>query len=121
MAVLVGLAMLAIQVGDSNTGTGPPVVAEVEPEVVSTTPPRDSIDLRLECIAWGESRNNPLAFNRISGASGLLQFLPSTWRSTPQGRAGMSIWDAVAQWAAGRWMINQGRVREWSVVRVGLC
>ena len=74
-------------------------------------PPRDGIDVLLDCLAWAESRNTPSARNPSSGASGLLQFLPSTWRSTPYGN--LSIWDASAQRLAGRWMIQQGRLREW--------
>src|SRR4029434_1451859 len=50
-------------------------------------------DRRIDCLIRYESGGNPYAVNRSSGASGLLQFLPSTWRSTPQGRAGMSVFD----------------------------
>lgn len=114
MAALVGLVLLgAVQVSDAGGGE------YIAPEPEAVVP--DAIDRRLGCIAWHESRNYPLAFNRVSGASGLLQFLPSTWRTTPQGRAGMSIWDAAAQWAAGRWMISVGRVGEWVPVQRGLC
>jgi len=119
MAGLVGLAMLVVMV---DGGGGAIEEAAAEPEIVEAAVPiRDAIDRRLDCIAHFESRNDPLARNRSSGASGLLQFLPSTWRTTPQGRAGLSIWDAAAQRAAGRYMINAGRIREWSVVRMGLC
>lgn len=79
---------------------------------------RDWIDRCLDALAWAESRNNPRAVNPRSGASGLLQFLPSTFRGTPQGRAGLSIWDVSVQRAAGRWMINQGRLHEWTTWRV---
>jgi len=117
MAALVGLVLIVMVDGG---GGGPVVEAAAEPEIVeASVPQRDAIDRRLDCIAWFESRNYPLAYNRTSGASGLLQFLPSTWRTTPQAR--LSIWDPVAQRAAGRYMIEAGRVREWSVVRAGLC
>jgi hypothetical protein len=80
--------------------------------------PRDWIDRLLECLAWYESRGVASAVNRRSGASGWLQFLPSTFRQTPPGRAGASIFDVAAQRAAGRWMINQGRLREWVTWRL---
>lgn len=76
---------------------------------------------RLACIAWAESRNDPNATNRSTGASGLYQFLPSTWRTTPQGRAGLSPYDPVAATAAAEWMLRQGRAREWVAVTVSGC
>jgi soluble lytic murein transglycosylase-like protein len=62
-------------------------------------------------VAACESGFNPYAVNRYSGASGLFQFLPSTWRTTPFGNA--SIWDPTAQAQAARWMYDNGRVGEW--------
>lgn len=57
-----------------------------------------------------ESHLNPRAQNR-SEASGLFQFLPSTWRSTPYG--GFSIWSAYANALAAGWMHAHGRGGEW--------
>jgi soluble lytic murein transglycosylase-like protein len=62
---------------------------------------------RVSC----ESHGDPYAHNS-SGATGLLQFLGSTWRSTPF--AGFSIYDPVAQTLAGGWMIRAGRSGEWT-------
>ncbi len=76
---------------------------------------------RLACIRRIESHNDPNATNRYSGAMGLYQFLPSTWRTTPQGRAGLSAYDPVAATAAAEWMIRQGRIREWVAVSGGSC
>src|SRR5207237_5736505 len=45
-------------------------------------------------VAKCESGYNPNAVNRGSGASGLFQFMPSTWRSMPQG--GQSVFNPVA-------------------------
>ena len=53
-----------------------------------------------------ESNYNPQAFNASSGASGLFQFLPSTWANTPQGKAGMSVFDATANAQAAAWYYN---------------
>ena len=46
-----------------------------------------------------------------SGASGLFQFLPSTWRSTPFG--GFSVYDPYANALAAGWMHVRGRGGEW--------
>jgi hypothetical protein len=70
----------------------------------------------VECIIWAESRGNPNAVNRSSGASGLGQFLASTWRTTPQGRAGLSVFDPAANRAAVAWMISVGRAGEFSTL-----
>lgn len=69
-------------------------------------------------VTWGlriakcESGYNPNAVNP-SGATGLFQFMPSTFANTPPGKAGGSIWDPVAQSQAAAWMYSQGRQGEW--------
>ena len=63
-------------------------------------------------VMMGESGGNPYAQN-ASGAAGLFQFMPSTWRGTPYGTC--SIWDAKSQCYAAAWMFSQGRQREWVV------
>jgi hypothetical protein len=63
-------------------------------------------------IAKCESGYNPHAVNP-SGASGLFQFMPSTFAKTPPGRAGGSIWDPSANSQAAAWMYSQGRQGEW--------
>lgn len=65
------------------------------------------------CIAQHESGDNPNAVSP-SGAEGLFQFMPSTFANTPQGQAGGSIWDPVANSQAAAWMYSQGRQSEWS-------
>jgi hypothetical protein len=62
-------------------------------------------------VARCESELNPKAYNRSSGASGLFQFLPSTWRSTPY--ANYSIFNAWASANAAAWMWSVGRRGEW--------
>jgi soluble lytic murein transglycosylase-like protein len=62
-------------------------------------------------IARCESGLNPQAYNRSSGASGLFQFLPGTWRTTPF--ASYSIFDPWASANAAAWMWSQGRRGEW--------
>ena len=88
-------------------------------------PPRapvpSALERRIDCIIARESHGVPTAVNRSSGASGLGQFLRSTWLTTPQGRAGLSVFDAAANRAAVRWMLEVGRAREFAVVTMGLC
>lgn len=75
---------------------------------------------RVECIIHVESRGDPSARNR-SGASGLGQFLPSTWSTTPQGKAGMSVFNPSANRAAIVYMLDAGRALEFDAVRYGGC
>jgi hypothetical protein len=58
-----------------------------------------------------ESGLNRYARNPASAASGLLQFLPSTFASTPY--AGFDIFSPYANALAGGWMIANGRGNEW--------
>jgi hypothetical protein len=85
-------------------------------ELAAPRPPSDWIDGLLDCLAWHESRYTPTAVNPRSGAAGWLQFLPSTWRTTPW--ATSSIFNVQAQLAAGRWMVERGRLREWATWRL---
>lgn len=66
--------------------------------------------------AWCESRYKPRAVNprRVGRehATGLFQFLPSTWRSTPYRRR--DIFNPYANALAAAWMHRAGRGNEWS-------
>lgn len=67
----------------------------------------------MRSVAWCESRLDPRAYNRSSGASGLMQFLPSTWRRTPY--ASLSPFSPHANALAGGWLyVRSGRSwRQW--------
>ena len=65
----------------------------------------------LLAVAQCESGLNPGAYNASSAASGLFQFLPGTWATTPS--AGASIFDATANANAAAWMWSVGRRGEW--------
>ena len=80
-----------------------------------------ALERRLDCLSWHESRHTPTARNPRSGAVGQFQFLWSTWAGTPQGRVGLSPFDPAAARAAARWMLLQGRAREFEPVLRGLC
>jgi soluble lytic murein transglycosylase-like protein len=64
-------------------------------------------------VAKCESSYNPNAINRYSGASGLFQFMPSTWKSTPQAKAGKSVFDPVANAQAAAWLYKRAGPRPW--------
>ncbi len=66
-----------------------------------------------------ESRGDPLAYNPVSGASGLFQFIPSTWEwAAPNaGFPGASPFEPAANVGAAGWLvqrsIDQGK-NPWS-------
>lgn len=62
-------------------------------------------------VAQCESVLDPNAVNPASGVSGLFQFLPSTWATTPY--ANQDIFDPVANANAAAWMWSVGRRNEW--------
>ena len=73
-----------------------------------------------------ESNGDPNAYNPYSGASGLFQFLPSTWASTAPkaGYPEASVFDPEANIASAAWLANryeelgQYYWRAWSCRRV---
>ncbi|HEY4028293.1 MAG TPA: transglycosylase SLT domain-containing protein [Candidatus Dormibacteraeota bacterium] len=58
-----------------------------------------------------ESNYNPYAVNRFSGASGLFQFLASTWASTPQHAS--SPFDPVANAQAAAYLYRTAGPSQW--------
>jgi hypothetical protein len=62
-------------------------------------------------IAKCESGYNPNAVNRSSGASGLFQFLPSTWAHLPW--AGQSVFDPVANAQAAAYYYQHSGPGPW--------
>jgi Transglycosylase SLT domain len=99
-----------------SVGELPPLTPPREPVVL----PAGAYSARVECIIRHESSGVPTAHNR-SGASGLGQFLPGTWASTPQGKAGYSVFNPEANRAAIAWMVNVGRAKEFDAVRFYGC
>jgi soluble lytic murein transglycosylase-like protein len=62
-------------------------------------------------VAGCESGYNPNAYNP-DGASGVFQFMPGTFRSTPYGN--QNIFDAAANVNAGAWYFQQHGGGAWS-------
>lgn len=65
-------------------------------------------------VARCESNLDPRAVNASSGASGLFQFMPSTFAFTPNGKAGQNIFDPVASADAAGWMWANGMRNHWA-------
>ena len=63
-------------------------------------------------VAQCESHLDPSVVNPRSGTSGLFQFRPGTWATTPY--AGQDIFDPVANANAAAWMWDNGRRNEWA-------
>jgi hypothetical protein len=62
-------------------------------------------------VAYCESRYHPNSVNSESGASGLFQFLPSTWAFTPQHAS--SPFDPVANAHAAAWLYQRDGPSQW--------
>lgn len=87
--------------------TGRPAVEQWR-GLVSQYFPANRVDEALQ-IMQCESLGDPDAYNPYSGASGLYQFLPSTWATTAPkaGFAGASPFDPTANVAAAAWLSNR--------------
>lgn len=121
LAAEAGVEVADLQGAVNSTGLSPLDYLLATGEVSRAPATDPAVEGRLDCISWFESRHTPGARNQRSGAAGEFQFMAGTWRGTPQGKAGLSPYDPVAAREAARWMIGQGRVREWTVVQRGLC
>jgi hypothetical protein len=62
-------------------------------------------------VAWCESRYHPNSVNSGSGASGLFQFLPSTWAFTPY--ASQSPFDPRYNALAAAWLYQRDGPSQW--------
>ncbi|HVH63316.1 MAG TPA: transglycosylase SLT domain-containing protein [Candidatus Dormibacteraeota bacterium] len=62
-------------------------------------------------VAYCESRYHPNSVNSSSGASGLFQFLPSTWAFTPY--AGYSPFDPKYNSLAAAWLYQRDGPSQW--------
>lgn len=115
--------------GDGGGGGGkdwdfPPVIEQWR-SLVAAYFPASRVDEAL-AILQCESLGDPDAYNPYSGASGLFQFLPSTWALTSPkaGFAGAGAFEpepnvGTAAWLAGRYQeLGQGYWTPWSCRRV---
>ena len=92
----------------------PPGSSEIETIIRDAAAAQGADAEQLLRVAYCESRYNPGAYN-TSGASGLFQFLPSTWavNSVRAGFAGASVFDPVASANVAAWMFVRGQAAQW--------
>lgn len=95
----------------SGGGGGPwnhPPAVEQWRSMVQTFFPSNRVEEALRIIDC-ESNGDPDAYNPYSGASGLFQFLPSTWASTAPnaGYPGASPFDPEANIASAAWLAGR--------------
>jgi hypothetical protein len=110
--------------GEEKDWDFPPVIEQWR-SLVAAYFPASRVDEAL-AILQCESLGDPDAYNPYSGASGLFQFLPSTWASTSPkaGFAGAGAFEpepnvGTAAWLAGRYQeLGQGYWAPWSCRRV---
>ena len=93
--------------GGGGSWNHPPVVEQWRP-LVQQFFPSNRVEEALRIIDC-ESNGDPDAYNPYSGASGLFQFIPSTWASTAPkaGYGGYSVFDPEANIATAAWLGNR--------------
>lgn len=68
------------------------------------------------CIAKLESGYNQFSKNKSSSASGVFQYLNSTWKATDEGKIGLSVFDPDANIkAAIKYMASRKSAKPWTV------
>ncbi|MCZ6739097.1 MAG: transglycosylase SLT domain-containing protein [Actinobacteria bacterium] len=110
--------------GDGGPWNHPPSVERWRP-LVQQFFPGNRVEEALRIIDC-ESNGNPDAYNPYSGASGLFQFIPSTWASAAPkaGYGGRSAFEPEANIATAAWLANRYQElgqyywRAWSCKRV---
>jgi len=93
----------------SNHPAPPPDIAKDITDAFSPLGP-DAVQWAMN-VAWCESRYHPNSVNTDSGASGLFQFLPSTWSGTPY--ASQSPFDPRANAFAAAWLYSHYGPGRW--------
>ncbi len=93
--------------GGGGSWDHPPAVEQWRP-LVQAFFPSNRVEEALRIIDC-ESNGDPDAYNPYSGASGLFQFLPSTWASTAPkaGYPNSSPFDPEANVASAAWLANR--------------
>jgi hypothetical protein len=113
-----------------RASTQPVAEPTAEQVIASARPlnPRDYLyqqapDLapRLDCIIARESGWDPTQQNPRSRASGLAQFIPSTWATTPPGQLGLSPFEPLANIDGAIWLARTKGWTQWQVYTMGMC
>ncbi len=94
----------------------PPAGGDIESIIRAAAAQWGADPSQLLRVAYCESRYNPSAYNPSSGASGLFQFLASTWaaNSVRAGYGGASVFDPVANANTAAYMFAHSQAGQWS-------
>jgi hypothetical protein len=109
-AIAVAQAQAAVIAARSNHPPPPAYIAKIITDAFSPLGPA-AVQWAMN-VAYCESRYHPNSVNSDSGASGLFQFLPSTWGGTPW--ASQSPFDPVANAQAAAWLYSHYGPGRWS-------
>jgi hypothetical protein len=90
----------------------PPPPPEIAKDITDAFSPLGAAAVQWAMnVAWCESRYHPNSVNSDSGASGLFQFLPSTWGGTPYAK--QSPFDPRANSFAAAWLYSRYGPGRW--------
>ncbi len=109
-AIAQAQAIAAAQAALNNHPPPPPYIAKIIYDAFSPLGQR-AVQWAIN-VAYCESRYHPNSVNSDSGASGLFQFIPSTWSGTPW--ANQSPFDPVANANAAAWLYNRYGPGRWT-------
>ncbi len=108
-ALAAAQAVAAAIAARSNHPAPPPEIAKDITDAFSPLGPA-AVQWAMN-VAWCESRYHPNSVNTDSGASGLFQFLPSTWGGTPYAK--QSPFDPRANAFAAAWLYSHYGPGRW--------
>jgi len=109
-ALAAAQARAAVIAARSNHAPPPPYIAKIINDAFGPLGPA-AVQWAIN-VAYCESRYHPNSVNSDSGASGLFQFMPSTWGGTPW--ASQSPFDPVANAQAAAWLYNRYGPGRWT-------
>jgi regulator of protease activity HflC (stomatin/prohibitin superfamily) len=109
-ALAAAQARAAVIAARSNHAPPPPYIAKIINDAFGPLGPA-AVQWAIN-VAYCESRYHPNSVNSDSGASGLFQFMPSTWGGTPW--ANQSPFDPVANAQAAAWLYNRYGPGRWT-------
>jgi len=109
-ALAAAQAQAAVIAARSNHAPPPPYIAKIINDAFSPLGPA-AVQWAIN-VAYCESRYHPNSVNSESGASGLFQFMPSTWSGTPW--ASQSPFDPVANAQAAAWLYSHYGPGRWT-------
>jgi hypothetical protein len=109
-ALAAAQAQAAAIAARSNHAPPPPYIAKIINDAFGPLGPA-AVQWAIN-VAYCESRYHPNSVNSDSGASGLFQFMPSTWGGTPW--ASQSPFDPVANAQAAAWLYNRYGPGRWT-------